>query len=59
MALLNKADGIDEIHVIRFNKNGEVTMAKPCVYCQKFLKEHGVKRVMYTNWVGRWKCMKL
>ena len=47
------------IHVIRFRKNGDITMAKPCVHCQKFLKEHGIIKVHYTNWDGEWEVMKL
>ena len=49
----------DEICVIRFKKNGDITMAKPCRYCQKFLKTYGVKRVRYTNWDGKWESMRL
>ncbi len=47
------------IHVIRYLKNGTATMAKPCVHCQKFLKEHGIRKVYYTNWQGEWEVMKL
>ena len=61
MALLKKCkeDIIDRIHVIRFRKNGEVTMAKPCQICQKFLRQHGVKKVYYTNWDGEWESIRL
>ena len=47
------------IHVIRFKKDGSVTMAMPCKHCQKFLKKHGVRKVHYTNWQGEWEVMKL
>lgn len=49
----------DEIYVIRFRKNGEISMAKPCKYCQKYLRRYGVKRVRYTNWEGQWERMTL
>ena len=61
MALLKKCkEGeIDTIKVIRFSKNGSITMAQPCPYCQKFLRQYGVKRVFYTNWDGEWESLKL
>ena len=61
MALLKKSkEGeVDTIYVIRFTKNGEITMAKPCPYCQKFLKQYGVKKAYYTNWKGEWEVLKL
>jgi len=61
MALLNsqKAGEVDAIHVIRFKKDGSVTMAKPCIHCQKFLRQYGVKKVYYTNWKGHWDFIKL
>lgn len=52
-------DVADEICVIRFKRNGDITMAKPCRHCQKYLKRYGVKRVRYTNWDGQWERMKL
>ncbi len=61
MALLKKCkvNEIDTIHVIRFSKKGVVTMSKPCNYCQKFLRRHGVKKVFYTDWNGTWNLLKL
>ena len=53
-----KPGTLAEITVIRFSKNGELTMSKPCEYCQKFLKEHGVKKVNYTEWDGTWSVMR-
>ena len=50
---------LDQIKVIRFSKSGEVTMSKPCPYCQRFLRRHGVKRVKYTTWDGEWKTLEL
>jgi cytidine deaminase len=54
-----KPGELQEISVIRFSKRGEVTMSKPCLYCQKFLREHGVKKARYTNWNGEWEVLSL
>jgi hypothetical protein len=48
-----------KISVMRFLKDGTVTMAKPCIHCQHFLKHKGVKTVRFTNWEGFWEEMKL
>jgi hypothetical protein len=48
-----------QISVVRFYKSGEPTMAQPCVHCQNFLRQRGVKRVRYTNWLGAWETMTL
>ena len=49
----------ERINVVRFFKDGTPTMAKPCIHCQNFLRQKGVKRVRYTNWEGDWEEMKL
>jgi len=61
MDLIRKIKGLNvrEISVARFIKSGRPTMAKPCKYCQKFLKEAGIKKVKYTNWDGKWETLKL
>jgi hypothetical protein len=50
-----------ELYVIRFLRNGAITMAKPCDYCQDFLEENNVpfRNVFYTdwNWDGTWSCL--
>lgn len=48
----------DVIEVIRWNKTG-MTMAKPCSYCQQFLKDAGIKHVIYTDWDGTKVKMKI
>jgi len=50
---------ISEIKVIRFLKKGDVTMSKPCTFCQKFLRLHGIRKVRFTNWKGQWQTMYL
>jgi len=49
----------EKIHVVRFLKDGTLTMARPCIHCQNFLRHAGVRRVRYTNWDGQWEEMKL
>lgn len=49
----------ERINVVRFFKDGTPTMAKPCIHCQNFLRQKGVKRVRYTNWKGEWEEMRL
>lgn len=51
---------VKKISVMRFSrKTGEPTMSKPCVYCQRFLRQHGVRTVRYINWEGKWEILKL
>ena len=58
--LILKIDKIPErIFVTRFFKDGSVTMAKPCIHCQNFLRIKGVKIVRYTNWAGDWEELRL
>ena len=47
------------INVVRFTNRGLATMAKPCTWCQEYMKKHGVRRVRYTNWDGEWEKMRL
>jgi deoxycytidylate deaminase len=49
----------DVLHVMRFTKNGGISMAKPCQYCQEYLKKKGIRRVKYTDWDGSWKKMTI
>ena len=36
------------VFVARVGRNGKAAMAKPCDDCTEALREHGVKRVVYT-----------
>ena len=47
------------INVVRFTNRGQPTMAKPCVWCQDYMRKKGVRRVKYTNWNGEWEKMRL
>lgn len=53
-----KPGEVSAIRVARFAKNGTPTMSKPCLYCQRFLRKHGVRKVHYTEWDGSWKTMR-
>lgn len=60
MDLLRQLKNIpSHITVVRVNKNGELTMAKPCKYCQHFLKLYGVRSVTFTNWSGEFETLYL
>lgn len=47
------------IFVARFKKDGTMSMARPCRYCQNFLRHKGVKKVVYSDWDGSWQEMML
>ncbi len=36
------------VFVYRENKKGKISLAKPCIECQKVLKENGFKKMYYT-----------
>lgn len=41
-----------DIYVYRENKNGEMAISKPCIYCQDLIKRSGIRRVIYTTECG-------
>ena len=41
-----------ELYVARILKNGSAAMARPCMVCQKFLLDVGIKSVYYTTDTG-------
>lgn len=47
------------LYVVRFLRNGSISMAKPCNLCQDYLKQNGieVKNIFYSDWEwnGTWK----
>lgn len=49
----------DDIHVMRFKKNGLFTMAKPCGYCMKYMRKFEIRRCYYTDWNGAWNMIKI
>jgi len=36
-----------------------MTMAKPCRFCMKHLKNSGISKIRYTNWEGDWETIDL
>lgn len=48
-----------KIYVARFKSSGDMTMARPCIHCQNFMRQRGVEVVKYTNWDGEWEELRL
>jgi cytidine deaminase len=46
------------VYVTRRRRNGSIGMAKPCIYCQTFLKEVGIRNIYYTNNLGEIEYLK-
>jgi deoxycytidylate deaminase len=57
MDVLRFAKPGDTITVMRWSAKGELTMAKPCPYCHKFIKEAGISEVTYSDWNGEMKTL--
>lgn len=38
------------LYLYRENKNGNVAMSKPCIWCDKLLRSVGIKRIYYTDY---------
>ena len=41
------------IHVTRIKRDGNVGMARPCETCEELIRAVGIKRVIYTNDLGK------
>ena len=48
-----------KVYSFRFSKSGTWRMAKPCLKCEQYLRENGVRTVYYTTETGDMKRMKL
>jgi cytidine deaminase len=50
------------LYVIRFTRDGNISMAKPCELCKVFLSQQGIDfgNIYYSDWSwdGNWKRMK-
>jgi deoxycytidylate deaminase len=42
----------DTIIVVRIIKNGKYSCSKPCEKCLAFIKEYGIKKIIYSDWDG-------
>ena len=49
------------IHVYRVRaSDGQITMAKPCCFCQRRMKEYGIdpRKITFTDWEGKERKLK-
>ena len=42
----------DTLIVVRWMKDGSISMSRPCNHCQRFIAEAGIERVIYSGWNG-------
>lgn len=47
------------VYVARMAANGQLAMAKPCVYCQSILRSFKVKKVVFSTGYNTWDQMYL
>lgn len=60
ISVLHAARPGDVIEVIRWRaKDRRRTMAHPCLNCMYQMKKHGISKVRYTDWEGRWQVIDL
>jgi deoxycytidylate deaminase len=58
MDVLRVAKPGDIITVMRWDSRGDITMSLPCRHCQQFIREAGIKLVIYSNWDGNFETMR-
>jgi deoxycytidylate deaminase len=58
MDVLRFAKPGDTIVVMRWSALGNLTMAKPCQHCEKFIREAGIVEVTYSDWDGNMQSMQ-
>lgn len=49
----------DTIIVMRWRKDFTLSMARPCPACQHYLREAGIKKVIYSDWDGNFQTYKI
>ena len=59
MNVLRFAKPNDTLIVIRFMKNGNLTMAKPCPHCEAKIRKMNLRKVYYTDWEGNFVRLKI
>lgn len=59
MAALSKAKPGDTILVLRWKKDGSLSCAKPCCFCESMIRKANIKYVYYSNWDGEIVKMKV
>jgi len=48
-----------EMLVIRLNRRGDLRLAKPCEYCEKYIRDVKIKKVYYSTNEGEIKTMRI
>ena len=48
-----------DMWVCRVHRSGALAMALPCRVCQRFLTDVGIRRVYFTNTLGKVECLSL
>jgi len=48
-AVLRASKG-DTLVVVRILRDDSLACSKPCVKCLTFLRDHGIKKVIYIDW---------
>ena len=59
MAVMKSKGSGDTLIVVRIAKNGSLTCSRPCDRCIGFMRDHGIKYVIFSDWNGEIKEMDL
>jgi len=51
-ASMMKAAKGDTLVVIRILKDGSLSCSKPCIHCLAYAKNFGIKTIVYSDWSG-------
>jgi deoxycytidylate deaminase len=52
MSILHCARPDDVLIVLRFQKSGQLSCARPCPLCSRLIQKSGLSRVYYSDWNG-------
>lgn len=57
----HKFHKIKKVYVVRYKKDGSLAMARPCKYCQRKFKKHGInpRIIFYSNEQGEIENLKI
>lgn len=47
-----RASGGDTLVVVRIRKDGSLATSKPCYKCKEFIRDSGIKRIIYVDQHG-------
>jgi deoxycytidylate deaminase len=48
-----------KLFVARVTRGGNLALAKPCSRCMETIRDHGIKKVYYTDELGEWKFFRV